>query len=79
MEGYDVQDVINAECTLEPIVCRFCGSEEVTFNQGIGDGYCATCGQWQGDESKCPMSEKWMDKESDGCKDCEVMEENGKN
>ena len=46
-EFYDVQDVINAECTLEPIKCRNCGSLEVTFNQYIGDAQCAMCGEWQ--------------------------------
>ena len=44
---YDVQDVINAECTLEPIKCRYCGSLEVDFNQYIGDAYCSHCGNWQ--------------------------------
>ena len=47
MKTYDVQDVINAGCNLEPIKCRFCGSTEVTFNQGIGDAHCAMCGEWQ--------------------------------
>lgn len=50
---YDVQDVINAECTLEPMKCRHCGKiGEVTFHQYVGDAYCAECGKWQisGDE-----------------------------
>ena len=46
-EQFDVQDVIDAGCTLEPLVCRNCGSTEVTFNQAIGDAHCATCGKWQ--------------------------------
>jgi len=44
---YDVQDVINAGYTLEPIKCRFCGKLTVVFNQYIGDGYCESCGRWQ--------------------------------
>ena len=48
MEEYDVQDVIDAGCTLEPIKCRLCGHVgEVVFNQYIGDGYCQVCGEWQ--------------------------------
>ena len=47
MKTYDVQDVINAEYTLEPIKCRNCGSLEVTFDQYIGDAQCGTCGEWQ--------------------------------
>ncbi len=45
---YDVQDVIDAEITLEPMKCRHCGTiGEVTFNQKIADAYCAVCGKWQ--------------------------------
>lgn len=44
---FDVQEVINAECNLEPLKCRFCRSLEVTFHQYIGDAYCAECGKWQ--------------------------------
>ena len=44
---YDVQDVIDAGYTLEPLKCRKCDSLEVTFNQGIGDAYCEMCGTWQ--------------------------------
>ena len=47
MTTYNVQDVINAECTLEPLKCRFCGSFEVTFVQYLGDAQCAECGKWQ--------------------------------
>ena len=46
-----VHDVIFAECNLEPITCLFCNSQEVTFNQYIGDAYCADCGEWQLEES----------------------------
>ena len=44
---YGVQDVIDAECNLEPLKCRHCGSLEVTYNQYIGDAHCAYCGKWQ--------------------------------
>jgi len=44
---HTIFDVIEAQCTLEPIVCANCGSTEVTFNQGIGDGQCSDCGEWQ--------------------------------
>jgi ribosomal protein S27E len=44
---YDVQDVVNAEYNLEPLKCRWCGSKEVTYDQGVGDAYCASCGDWQ--------------------------------
>ena len=47
IRGYTVNDVINAECTLSPMVCVYCGSNEVTFNQGIGDAFCSDCGEWQ--------------------------------
>ena len=46
-ETYDVQDVINAGYTLEPIKCRYCKSLEVTYNQYLQDAQCANCGQWQ--------------------------------
>ncbi len=52
MKKYTVHDVIRAECSLEPLVCVFCGSEEVTFNQYIGDGSCGTCGKWQIGDAK---------------------------
>lgn len=47
---YSVIDAIEAEYTLEPLVCLFCGSEEVTYNQGVADAYCAECGRWQLEE-----------------------------
>jgi len=47
-KSYDVQDVINAEYTLEPIKCRHCGVVgETTFYQYMGDAHCALCGKWQ--------------------------------
>ena len=49
---YDIQDVLNAGCTLEPLVCRNCGSTEVTFSQYVGDAQCANCGRWQLDIQK---------------------------
>lgn len=42
-----VYDVINAECTLTPLTCIHCGSNEVEYHQYIGDGYCGDCGSWQ--------------------------------
>ncbi len=45
---YDVQDIIDAEYNLEPLKCRYCGSEhDVIFLQYIGDAYCEICGKWQ--------------------------------
>ncbi len=44
---FDVQDVINAEYTLELLRCRYCQSTEVTFHQYLSDAYCASCGRWQ--------------------------------
>lgn len=46
-EVFDVQDVINAEYTLKPIKCRYCGSLEVVFMQYVGDAHCQACGRWQ--------------------------------
>jgi len=48
---YTVEDVINAECNLEPIQCKYCGSLEVVFLQYVGDASCQECGEWQLDES----------------------------
>tara|TARA_Y100000310_G_scaffold56232_1_gene51608 strand:+ start:33259 stop:33438 length:180 start_codon:yes stop_codon:yes gene_type:complete len=47
VKSYDVQDVINAGFTLEPIKCRYCGSLEVVYNQAIVDASCQDCGKWQ--------------------------------
>jgi len=49
---YDVEDVLEAGCTLEPMICRHCGSDEVTFHQYIGDASCAACGEWQLDDEE---------------------------
>lgn len=46
-ETYTVYDVLQAEYTLEPLRCLFCGSTCVVFNQYIGDAYCEECGRWQ--------------------------------
>ncbi|AXK43999.1 hypothetical protein DVR09_16225 (plasmid) [Erythrobacter aureus] len=47
-----VHTVLAAGCNLEPIECIHCGDDEnVTFNQGIGDAHCATCGEWQLEDS----------------------------
>lgn len=51
-EIYDVQDVIDAEYTLEPLACRLCGSLEVVFLQYVGDAVCQECGEWQLDNIK---------------------------
>ena len=51
MTEYTVYDVINAECTLEPMVCLFCGSHEVTFYQYVADAHCEVCGKWQIEEA----------------------------
>jgi hypothetical protein len=51
MKTYNIQDVINAEFTLEPLQCSFCGSLEVTYLQYVGDAQCAICGEWQTDET----------------------------
>ena len=50
MKAYTVEEVIAAEITLEPMVCKFCGSHEVTFLQYVGDAQCGDCGEWQLDE-----------------------------
>lgn len=45
---YTVQDIIDAEYTLEPLKCVHCGYVgEVTFLQYVGDGQCGICGEWQ--------------------------------
>lgn len=47
---YYTNDVINAGINLEPLHCYFCESNEVTFNQYVGDAHCGNCGEWQSDE-----------------------------
>ena len=50
-EYYDIQDIINAECNLEPIKCRYCSHiGEVTYYQYLNNAHCAKCGRWQLDE-----------------------------
>ncbi len=56
-EEYTVHNVIAAECTLEPMICLHCDGSEVTFDQYIGDAYCADCGKWQLEESTV----EWLD------------------
>jgi len=53
---YSVEEVIAAECTLEPMECKFCGSLEVIFLQYVGDAYCEECGTWQLDEEEWEKS-----------------------
>ena len=51
-QSYDIQDVIDAGYTLEPLKCRFCGSEhDVTYNQYVNDALCEVCGKWQIEDS----------------------------
>ena len=51
-QSYDVQDVIDAGYTLEPLKCRFCASEhDVTYNQYVNDALCEVCGKWQIEDS----------------------------
>ena len=47
MTLYTVADVQAAHITIEPLLCIFCGAQEVIYLQYIGDGQCATCGKWQ--------------------------------
>jgi hypothetical protein len=44
---FSVDEVREAECTLEPMKCIHCDSLEVTFHQYVNDAYCADCGEWQ--------------------------------
>ena len=48
--AYGVKDVKRAECNLEPIKCKFCGSLEVVYSQYVGDATCQECGKWQSGE-----------------------------
>jgi transcription initiation factor TFIIIB Brf1 subunit/transcription initiation factor TFIIB len=60
---HDVQDVVDLGYNLDDLKCRYCGSKEVTFNQGVGDAYCAECGEWQLkpdiDEKTHQWEEQW--------------------
>lgn len=48
MTYYTIEQAKTAECTLEPIKCCHCGHiGETTYNQAVGDYYCAVCGKWQ--------------------------------
>ena len=45
---YTIYDSLQVGYTLEPIKCVHCNNVgEVVYNQGIGDGLCQICGQWQ--------------------------------
>lgn len=44
---FTVYDVKKAGVNIEPLVCEYCCSTEVTYYQSIGDAYCAYCGEWQ--------------------------------
>ena len=49
---YTVKDIQECGYTLEPLYCIYCGSQEVTYHQYIGDGCCEECGDWQSDETQ---------------------------
>ena len=51
-ETFTVEDVLEAGFTLEPLICKYCGSRYVIFNQGVGDAYCEECGKWQLEEER---------------------------
>jgi len=58
MKVYHVEDVITAQCNLEPLTCKLCESTEVTYHQYIGDAHCADCDRWQlEDETMTDKSE----------------------
>ena len=60
IRGYTVEDVLHAECNLEPLICKFCGSDSVIFYQYIGDACCEACGKWQLEGSPHPpLFFKW--------------------
>ena len=48
--GFTVHDVIAAGYSLEPMVCLFCGSHEVSYNTVVSDAACSDCGMWQLEE-----------------------------
>ena len=49
---YFVEDILEAEFNLEPLICKFCERNNVIFHQYIGDGYCECCGRWQLEEGE---------------------------
>ena len=55
-KAYNVYDVMRAEISLEPMVCLFCGSSEVTYFQYQEDAHCGTCGKWQREGKDNEMS-----------------------
>lgn len=63
---YSVEDVQQAGCTLEPMQCIYCTSEEVIYNQYVEDACCERCGNWQdpeADEVEFNINYKALDKE----------------
>ena len=44
---YTVYDVMATEYNLEPMVCLYCGSNEVAYYQYQHDAHCESCGEWQ--------------------------------
>ena len=48
MKTYNIHDILEAGCNLEPVRCVHClRVGEVTFLQVVGDGRCGYCGKWQ--------------------------------
>jgi len=50
IKTYSVSDIHQAECTLDPMICIYCQSDEVTYNTQCKDAYCSDCGEWQSDD-----------------------------
>ena len=51
-KGYSVDDVRRAEFTLEPMVCKHCGSTEVVYEQYVDRATCQECGKDQDEPVK---------------------------
>jgi len=51
-EGYTVDDVRKAEITLEPMICKHCGSKEVVYEQYVDRATCQECGKDQDEKVK---------------------------
>lgn len=52
LDTFSTQEQIQAEITLDPLKCYFCGSTEVIFSQIVGDARCEECGAWQTEEDE---------------------------
>jgi ribosomal protein S27E len=51
-KGYSVDDVRRAGFTLEPMVCKHCGSTEVVYEQYVDRATCQECGKDQDEPVK---------------------------